>query len=139
MRRPDSSFELGDKQSYVCVKGAEGGCVETGAVVTTSSGLEGRFERIDACRIRCATLYPPTELTLALVFHEDVLPAQQLGPWVHVHEMSRLVSYEGRVLIGQVSRLAALEGDVPFDGVLRIGQIILVVPFVVNWLPIGLH
>ncbi len=44
-------IDLGDKQSHVCVLGAEGNCVERGTVVTTPSGFKGRFERIDTCRI----------------------------------------------------------------------------------------
>jgi len=43
--------DLGDKRSHICVLDAAGACVETGTVVTTPSGFEGRFKRIDPCRI----------------------------------------------------------------------------------------
>ncbi len=44
-------IDLGDKRSHICVLDAAGTCVETGTVVTTPSGFEGRFKRIDICRI----------------------------------------------------------------------------------------
>jgi transposase len=44
-------IDLGDKKSHICVLNEGGACVETGTVVTTPSGFEGRFTRIDPCRI----------------------------------------------------------------------------------------
>lgn len=44
-------IDLGDKRSHICVLDAGGACVETGTVVTTPSGFEGRFKRTDPCRI----------------------------------------------------------------------------------------
>ncbi len=41
----------GDKRSHFCVLDAVEDCVETGTVVTTPGGFEGRFKRIDICRI----------------------------------------------------------------------------------------
>jgi transposase len=44
-------IDLGDKRSHICVLNEGGACVETGTVVTTPSGFEERFKRIDICRI----------------------------------------------------------------------------------------
>jgi hypothetical protein len=51
--RPETviGIDLGDKRSHICVLNEGGACVETGTVVTTPSGFEGRFKRIDPCRI----------------------------------------------------------------------------------------